>query len=82
MLSNYSTTIPSLLPATPTLSDMLGSTIEYINARPYQRMPLMAVGVVIGYTHRNGDLHLKVKNSTTKRERWINAETDFIAYAH
>lgn len=67
-------------PAAPALADMLGATIQYINARPYQRSPLSAIGLVIGYSLRKGDLYLKVQNTTTCRERWINAETDFINY--
>ena len=77
------TRFPSIFPAaTPTLADYLGKTITYINARPYERMPLQAVGIVIGYRLYKGDLHLKVENTTTCRQRWINAETDFVSYSH
>lgn len=90
MLNQYPITTPApqstffnhMPPATPVLADMLGATIQYINARPYQRMPLSAIGLVIGYKQHKGDLFLKIRNTTTCRERWINAETDFLAYVH
>lgn len=68
--------------ATPTLADMLGAKIQYVLFRPYQRMPLAGIGIVIGYKQHKGDLYLKVQNTTTCREKWINADEDFIAYAH
>lgn len=83
LTQNHTTSIVSfpLVPATPALSEMLGATIQYVNARPYQRLPLSAVGLVIGYKQHRGELFLKVQNTTTCRERWIN-ESDFIAYVH
>lgn len=72
---NYTT----LQPATPTLLDMLGAKIEYINFRPYQRQPMNAIGIVIGYKNHKNTFFLKVQNSTTCRERWI-AESDFVGY--
>lgn len=76
------TTFPVIFPpAAPSLADMLGASIEYINARPYERTPLHAIGTVIGYAHRRGELFLKVQNATTCRERWI-PESDFVRYVH
>lgn len=67
-------------PALPSTADLVGNTIFYVNARPYERTPLHAIGLVIGWRHYNGLLMLRVQNTTTCRERWINAEIDMLGF--
>ncbi len=69
---------PTVFSTPQSIIDLLGETITYINARPYQRQPLCAIGLVIGFAHREGDLYLKVQNTTTCRERWISADDDVL----
>lgn len=81
MLTSDHIAFPSILqPAKPVLADMLGAKIQYVIFRPYQRMPLAGIGIVIGYKQHKGDLYLKVQNTTTCREKWINADEDFLGY--
>jgi len=62
----------------PSTADLIGTTIQYVNARPYQRQNLYAIGVVIGWQVYRNLLMLKVQNTETCRERWINAQYDFL----
>lgn len=64
-------------PVHPSIAEFVGNLIQYVNARPYQRQPMHAIGLVIGWQQYRGLLMLKVQNTTTCRERWINAEYDF-----
>ena len=78
MLNQQSITFPVHQSTLPTLATLLGQPIAYVNARPYQRTPLLAIGIVIGWQQYHGLLLLKVQNTTTCRERWITAEYDFL----
>ena len=62
----------------PSIPALIGTTIQYVNARPYQRQTLYATGVVIGWQVYRNLLMLKVQNTETCRERWINAQYDFL----
>lgn len=72
---------PTVFSTPQSIIDLLGETIQYVNARPYERTPLLAIGLVIGFAHRESDLYLKVQNTTTCRERWISADDDFLGFA-
>ena len=74
MLTSNSTTCANL----PSTADLIGTTIQYVNARPYQRQSLYATGLVIGWQVYRNLLMLKVQNTETCRERWINAQYDFL----
>jgi len=74
MLTSNNTTCAKL----PSTADLIGTTIQYVNARPYQRQSLYAMGLVIGWQVYRNLLMLKVQNTETCRERWINAQYDFL----
>jgi len=76
MLNTYSTT--GLPVGTPTLADMLGASIQFIAARPIDRLPLVDSGLVIGYKLHKNTLYLKVQRAG-RIDRWIS-EFDFLAY--
>lgn len=77
---NVSTNLNSLS-STPSTADLIGTTIQYVNARPYQRQAMYATGIVIGWQQYKNLLMLKVRNTETCRERWINFQYDFLNFA-
>ena len=86
MLNNNCTSIPpfssiALIPAFPKISDMLGAHIEYVRCRPYQRLPIIETGIVIGYQLYKGELFLKVSPDTIRCPKWVS-EFDFLSYVH
>lgn len=79
-VSQNPTSIPSFSSIVPAPADFIGKTITYYNARPYQRTPLLANGIVIGWQVYKNLLLLKVQNTETCRERWINAQFDCLNF--
>ncbi len=73
---NTITTAPTIV------ADMLGTSVEYIHAHPYQRYILIETGVVIGYQHHRSGYWMKLLPDNCNRlPKWIH-ENDILRYAH
>jgi hypothetical protein len=65
------------------LSDMIGSRIEYIHARPYAYSDIVATGTITElYEDKSGKLHFRVQPDKAHLLPKWRTEDDLLKYLH